>query len=90
MDADQEVNPSEAELAYDPENGNVTLLLTVQGLQIYLCWIFETESWNIGDLGAIPVDIGVDSSSSQSVFVFSNSSKAVVLDHSDLSTFLPL
>ena len=38
------------------------------------------------DLGAIPVDIGVDSSSSQSVFVFSNSSKAVVLDHSDLST----
>ena len=86
LDADQEVNPSEAELAYDPENGNVTLLLTVQGSSDLFMLDFETESWNIGDLGAIPVDIGVDSSSSQSVFVFSNSSKAVVLDHSDLST----
>ena len=86
LDADQEVNPSEAELAYDPATGSVTLLLTVQNSSDLFMLDFETESWNIGDLGAIPTDIGVDASSSQSVFVFSNSSKAVVLDHSDLST----
>ena len=41
--------------------------------------------WNIGDLGAIPSSIGVDNTSSKSVFAFGSSSKAVILDHGSLS-----
>jgi hypothetical protein len=86
LDADQQVDPSGAELAYDEESGGTTLLLTVSGSTDLYMLDLENEFWNIGDLGAIPSSIGVDNSSSKSVFVFGSSSKAVILDHGSLST----
>ena len=86
LDADQQVDPSGAELAYDAESGNTTLLLTVQGSTDLYMLDLENEFWNIGDLGSVPSSIGVDNSSSKSVFVFGSSSKAVILDHGALST----
>lgn len=86
LDADQAINPSNAELAYDPESGVTNLLLTVQGSSDIYMLNLESKYWNIGDLGAIPTDIGVDAVTAQSVFVFSGSSKAVVLDHGELAT----
>jgi hypothetical protein len=86
LDADQQVDPSGAELAYNDDTGSVTLLLTVDGSSDLYMLDLETEYWNIGDLGAVPSSIGVDSTSSKSLFVFSASSKAVILDHGELST----
>lgn len=86
LDADDSVDPSGAELAYDPETDALTLLLTVDNSQDLYMLDLQTEYWNIGDLGAIPSDIGVDDLTSQSVFVFSGSSKVTILDHSALST----
>ncbi|MEC8277732.1 MAG: hypothetical protein VX026_08455 [Myxococcota bacterium] len=86
LDADQQIDPSGAELAYDEVSGSTTLLLTVQGSSDLYMLDLGTEYWNIGDLGAIPSAIGVSSSESKSVFVFDSASKAVVLDNSDLST----
>ena len=86
LDADQEVDPSGAELAYDADSGSTTLLLTVKGSSDLYMLDLQTEFWNIGDLGAIPTSIGVDNSSSKSVFVFDSSSKVVVLDHGSLAT----
>ena len=86
LDADQQVDPSGAELAYDAASGNTSLLLTVYGSTDLYMLDLANEFWNIGDLGAIPSAIGVDNSSSKSVFVFGSSSKAVILDHSALST----
>ena len=86
LDADQQVDPSGAELAYDAESGGTTLLLTVEGSTDLYMLDLENEFWNIGDLGSVPSSIGVDNSSSKSVFVFGSSSKAVILDHSALST----
>jgi len=79
LDADQAINPSNAELAYDPESGVTNLLLTVQGSSDIYMLNLVSKYWNIGDLGAIPSDIGVDDMTAQSVFVFAGSSKAVVL-----------
>ena len=86
LDADQAIDPSGAELAYDPESGVTNLLLTVQGSSDIYMLNLESKYWNIGDLGSIPSDIGVDDTTAQSVFVFSGSSKAVVLDHTQLAT----
>ena len=86
LDADQQIDPSGAELAYDSESGHTTLLLTVSGSSDLYMLDLENEFWNIGDLGAIPSSIGVDNSSSKSVFAFGSSSKAVILDHGSLST----
>jgi len=86
LDADQAINPSNAELAYDPQSGVTNLLLTVQGSSDIYMLNLENKYWNIGDLGAVPSDIGVDETTAQSVFVFSGTSKAVVLDHSQLAT----
>ena len=86
LDADQQVDPSGAELAYDTESGQTTLLLTVSGSSDLYMLDLENEFWNIGDLGAVPSSIGTDNSSSKSVFVFASSSKAVILDHGSLST----
>jgi DNA-binding beta-propeller fold protein YncE len=86
LDADQAINPSDAELAFDADSGVSTFLLTVQGSSDLYMLDLESKFWNIGDLGATPSDIGVDNASSQSVFVFGSSSKAVILDHSELST----
>ena len=86
LDADQQVDPSGAELAYDAQSGNTSLLLTVAGSSDLYMLDLANEFWNIGDLGAIPSAIGVDNTSSKSVFVFGSSSKAVILDHSSLST----
>ena len=86
LDADQAINPSNAELAYDPESGVTNLLLTVQGSSDIYMLNLDSKYWNIGDLGAIPTDIGVDDITAQSVFVFSGSSKAMILDHSELAT----
>lgn len=86
LDADQQVDPSGAELAYDAESGSTTLLLTVSGSSDLYMLDLENEFWNIGDLGAVPSSIGVDNSSSKSVFAFGSSSKAVILDHGSLST----
>jgi hypothetical protein len=86
LDADQSVDPSGAELAFDAESGLVTLLLTVSGSSDIYMLDLQSKYWNIGNLGAVPSAIGVDNSSSQSVFVFASNSKAVVLDHSELST----
>ena len=47
-----------------------TLLLTVQSSSDLYIADLESKYWNIGDLGAVPADIGVDNVSSQSVFVF--------------------
>ena len=62
------------------------LLPTVQGSSDIYMLNLESKYWNIGDLGAIPTDIGVDDITAQSVFVFSGTSKAVILDHSELAT----
>ncbi len=86
LDADQAIDPQEAELAYDPQTGVTNLLLTVQGSSDIYMLNLESKYWNIGDLGAIPSDIGVDEVTAQSVFVFSGTSKAVILDHSQLAT----
>jgi hypothetical protein len=86
LDADQQIDPSGAELAYDAESGNTTLLLTVNDSTDLYMLDLANEFWNIGDLGAVPSAIGVDNSSSKSVFVFGSSSKAVILDHGSLST----
>ncbi|MEC7985698.1 MAG: hypothetical protein VX278_11080 [Myxococcota bacterium] len=86
LDADQQIDPSGAELAYDEESGASTLLLTVQGSSDLYMLNLASEFWNIGDLGAIPSAIGVDNSSAQSVFVFGASSKAVILDHASLAS----
>ena len=86
LDADDSVDPSGAELAYDPDTDALTLLLTVDNSQDLYMLDLQTEYWNIGDLGAVPSDIGVDDLTSQSVFVFSGSSKVTILDHSALST----
>ena len=86
LDADQAINPSNAELAFDADSGVSTLLLTVEGSSDLYMLDLVSKYWNIGDLGAIPSAIGVDNASSQSVFVFSASSKAVILNHSELST----
>jgi DNA-binding beta-propeller fold protein YncE len=86
LDADQAINPSDAELAFDADSGLLTLLLTVQGSSDLYMLDMQSKYWNIGDLGGIPSEIGVDNASSQSIFVFGNSSKVVILDHSDLST----
>lgn len=86
LDADQSVDPSGAELAYDPETGITNLLLTVKGSSDLYMLDLVSKYWNIGDLGAIPSYIGVDNDTAQSVFVFASSSKAVVLDHGELAT----
>ena len=86
LDADQSIDPSGAELAFDADNGLVTLLLTVHSSSDLYMLDLETKYWNIGNLGAVPSAIGVDNSTSQSVFVFGANSKAVILDHSELST----
>ena len=86
LDADMQVDPSGAELAYDEETGTTTLLLTVEGSSDLYMLDLNTEFWNIGDLGAIPSSLGVASLESKSVFVFDAASKAVILDHSELST----
>lgn len=86
LDADQAIDPQEAELAYDPVSGVTNLLLTVEGVSDIYMLNLESKYWNIGDLGAIPTDIGVDEVTAQSVFVFSGTSKAVILDHSQLAT----
>lgn len=86
LDADQQIDPSGAELAYDEESGASTLLLTVQGSSDLYMLNLESEFWNIGDLGAVPSSIGVDNSTAQSVFVFGGSSKAVILDHASLAS----
>ena len=86
LDADQSVDPSGAELAFDAESGVVTLLLTVANSSDIYMLDLESKYWNIGNLGAVPSAIGVDNNTSQSVFVFASNSKAVVLDHTELST----
>jgi len=86
LDADQAIDPSGAELAYDPQSGVTNLLLTVQGSSDIYMLDLQSKYWNIGDLGAVPSAIGVDDVTAQSVFVFSGTSKAVVLDHSQLAT----
>ena len=86
LDADQQIDPSGAELAYDAVTGSTTLLLTVQGSSDLFMLDLGTEYWNIGDLGAIPSALGVSEQNSKSVFVFDSASKAVILDNSDLST----
>jgi hypothetical protein len=86
LDADQEIDPSGAELAYDSVSGSTTLLLTVKDSADLYMLDLQTEFWNIGDLGAIPSYIGVDNTSSKSVFVFDSNSKAVILDHGSLAT----
>ena len=54
LDADQQIDPSGAELAYDEATGSTTLLLTIQGSSDLFMLDLGTEYWNIGDLGAIP------------------------------------
>lgn len=85
LDADQQIDPSGAELAYDADSGASTLLLTVQGSSDLYMLDLQNEFWNIGDLGSVPSAIGVDNNISRSVFVFAASSKAVILDHGSLS-----
>jgi len=86
LDADQAIDPSNAELAFDPDSGVVNLLLTVQGSSDLYMLDLVSKYWNIGNLGAIPSTMGVDDVTAQSVFVFAANSKAVILDHSQLAT----
>ena len=78
LDADQQIDPSGAELAYDSESGHTTLLLTVSGSSDLYMLDLENEFWNIGDLGAIPSSIGVDNSSSKSFIDSPGKTKIVV------------
>ena len=50
LDADQQIDPSGAELAYDEETDASTLLLTVQGSTDLYMLNLQSEFWNIGDL----------------------------------------
>jgi hypothetical protein len=86
LDADQAIDPSNAELAFDPDSGVTNLLLTVQGSSDLFMLDLVSKYWNIGNLGAIPSTMGVDNDTAKSVFVFASNSKAVILDHSQLST----
>lgn len=86
LDADQQIDPSDAELAYDLNTGTTTLLLTVENSSDLYMLDLETEYWNIGDLGAVPSSLGVASEQAKSVFVFDSASKAVILENSQLST----
>ena len=53
---------------------------------ISICWIWSQCLQNIGDLGAVPSAVGVDNQSKKTVFAFAGSAKAMVLNHSNLST----
>ena len=86
LDADQTVDPSGAELAFDAESGSLTLLLTVAGSSDLYMLDLVSKFWNIGDLGAVPSSVGVDNQSKKTVFSFAGSAKAMVLNHSNLST----
>merc|ERR1712224_754680 len=86
LDADQKIDPSGAELAYDENNQAEILLLTVENNADLYMLNLKDEFWNIGDLGAVPTGIGVDADTGKSVFVFGSSSKAVVLNNSELAT----
>lgn len=86
LDADQAIDPVDSALAFDSQSEVTTLLLTVKNSSDLYMLDLQSKYWNIGNLGANPSALGVDNSSAQSVFVFSGSSKAVVLDYSNLST----